>query len=320
MRPAVRSRAPTRRFISLCLFVVVLLTVSLAACGDEDGDAAAPSASPAEDVLAWVEGEPVTRADVDLVLAEARLAGETGDEEAALEEAIGRVLVRREAERLGIAVDAAALETRLGEIRDRVGGEGELATRLQTAAMTREQLRRGAEYGLLRERLRDHKFADRRATDEEVRRFYDENRATLFTEPAAVRLGSILFRGENAANGVAAKLRAGRPFDEMARRYSMDPESRANGGMLGWITASSLPADLAEALRDLEPGELSAVTEGPGGWYVLKLYDRRAARTRPFAEVEGDLRLELDRQRRLEALDGWLERERERAQIERAAD
>lgn len=305
------------RFVVLSIVAAVLLAAA-SACGDDGGGAVAPSASPAEDVLAWVEGEPVTQADVDLVLAEARLAGEAGDEEAALEEAIGRVLVRREAERLGVAVDAAALEARLGEIRDRLGGEEQLAARLLAAAMTREQLRRGAEYGLLRERLRDRKFADRRASDEEVRRFYDENRATLFTEPAAVRLGSILFRGEHAANGVWAKLRAGRPFDEMARRYSMDPESKANGGMLGWITVSSLPAPLADALRGLEPGELSAVTEGPGGWYVLKLYERRAARTRPFAEVEGDVRLELDRQRRLEALEGWLERERERVRIEHA--
>jgi len=315
----VRPRASARLLVVLSLLAAALLTASLTACGDEGG-AAAPSASPAGDVLAWVEGEPVTQADVDLVLAEARLAGETGDEEAALEEAIARVLVRREAERLGVAVGDAALEARLGEIRDRLGGEDALAARLQTAAMTREQLRRGAEYGLLRERLRDRKFADRRASDEDVRRFYDENRDTLFTEPAAVRLGSILFRGENAAKGVWAKLRAGRAFDEMARRYSMDPESKANGGMLGWVTVSSLPDPLAAALRGLEPGEVSEVTEGPGGWYVLKLYDRRAAQTRTFAEVEGDVRLELDRQRRLEALEGWLERERERVRIEREVD
>lgn len=319
MRLRVRPRVPSRPSLALLVALGLLVAVS-AGCGDEGGDAAVPSASPSpsEAVLAWVEGEPVTQADVDLVLAEARLAGETEDQDAALDAAIGRALVRREAERLGITVDDAALEARLGEIRDRLGGEDALTARLQTAVMTREQLRLGAAYGLLRERLRDQKFAGESAADEAVRRFYDENRETLFTEPAAVKLGSILFRGENAANGVAAKLRAGRPFDEMARRYSMDPESKANGGLLGWVEEASLPEPLAKAVQGLKRGELSEVTAGPGGWFILKLYDRRAAQTRTFAEVEGELRVELDRRERLQALEGWLERERERVQIERA--
>jgi foldase protein PrsA len=315
----VRSRTVQLR--SLVVLATLILSASVpAACGDGVGDATGTGASPSTggEILAWVEGEPVTQADVDLVLAEARLAGEAGDAEEALEDAIGRVLVRREAERLGITVDAAALEERLAAVRDRLGGEDALTARLQAAAMTREQLRLGAEYGLLRERLRDRKFADLSAPDEEVRRFYDENRERLFSEPAAVKLGSILLRGAAAAKGVAERLRAGASFEEMARTYSRDRLTKENDGMMGWIQVSSLPEPLARAIEGLERGGLSAATEGPGGWYLLKVFDRRAAKTRPFAEVEGELRLALDRQERLQALEGWLERERERVQIERA--
>jgi foldase protein PrsA len=309
------------------LIVLALVMAAVTACGgeaDDPVDAEDPieaTESPASEqpILAWVEGEPVTQADVDLVLAEARLAGEAEDEPAALEEAIGRVLLRREAERLRVRVGEDELEERIGAIRERVGGESELAARLLTAAMTREQLRLGAEYGLLRERLRDQKFADRVASDGAVRRFYDENRDTAFTTPAAVRLGSILFRGENAAKGVTAKLRRGKSFEDMARMYSRDPETARNGGMLGWVQASSLPDPLARAVEGLQRGELSGVVEGPGGWYVLKVFDRREAKTRTFAEVEGELRAEMDRRERLQALEGWLERERERVNIQRDA-
>jgi parvulin-like peptidyl-prolyl isomerase len=302
-------RSPARlRLAVLVLVVLGLSWAALAGCGDEtSGDAAdaVATASPqAEEILAWVEGEPITQADVDVVLAEARLAGEGGDQEAALEEAIGRVLVRREAERLGITVDDAALEERLGAVGERLGGEDALTARLQTAAMTREQFRQGASDGLLRERVRDQKFADRQVSDEALRRFYDENREQLFSEPAAVKLGSILFRGENAAKGVAGKLRAGKAFEDMARTYSMDPETKQNGGLLGWVTVSSLPEPLARAAEGLRRNEISEVVQGPGGWFVLK----------------GELRVELDRRERLQALEGWLERERERVQVERAGD
>ena len=316
--------SPRRCPVLLLLFLLALSLAVAAGCGDEPGgdaaDATASASPEAEEILAWVEGEPITQADVDLVRAEARLAGTSDEPEAALEEAIGRALLRREAERLGLAVDDAAVEARLDEIRERLGGEETLAARLQTAAMTREQFRLGAEYGLLRERLRDHKFAEHRVSDKALRRFYDENRDKVFTEPAAVKLGSILFRGENAAKGVAGKLRAGKSFEDMARTYSADPESAQNGGMLGWIQVSSLPEPLAHAAEGLKRGEVSEVFQGPGGWYVLKLYERRAAETKTFAEVKGDLRLELDRRERLQALEGWLERERERVRVERADD
>jgi parvulin-like peptidyl-prolyl isomerase len=315
----VRSR--TVKLPSLVVLAALILFAAVpGACGDGGGDATGTGASPspAGEILAWVEGEPVTQADVDLVLAEARLAGEAGDAEEALDEAIGRVLVRREAERLGITVNAAALEERLAAVRDRLGGEDALTARLQAAVMTREQLRLGAEYGLLRERLRDHKFADLSAPDEAVRRFYDENRERLFSEPAAVKLGSIFLRGVAAANGVAEKLRAGASFEEMARTYSRDRVTKENDGMMGWVQVSSLPEPLARAIEGLKRGELSPAIEGPGGWYLLKVFDRRAAKTRTFAEVEGELRLALDGQERLQALEGWLERERERVQIERA--
>ncbi len=135
-----------------------------------------------------------------------------------------------------------------------------------------------------------------------------------------MELGSILFRGVNAANGVAGQLRAGKSFEKMARTYSMDPETKQNDGMMGWVQVSSLPEPLARAAEGLKRGEVSGVVQGPGGWFVLKLYDRREARTRTFAEVEGELRIELDRRERLQALEGWLERERERVQVERVGD
>jgi parvulin-like peptidyl-prolyl isomerase len=314
----VRSRTAQLRSLVVLATLILFASVSAACGGGGDATSTGAAPSPGGEILAWVEGEPVTEGDVDLVLAEARLAGEAGDAEEALDEAIGRALVRREAERLGITVDAAALEERLAAVRDRLGGEDALTARLQAAVMTREQLRLGAEYGLLRERLRDHKFADLSAPDEDVRRFYDENRERLFSEPAAVKLGSILLRGAAAAKGVAERLRAGASFEEMARTYSRDRLTKENDGMMGWVQVPSLPEPLARAIEGLERGELSAATEGPGGWYLLKVFDRRAAKTRTFAEVEGELRLALDRQERLQALEGWLERERERVQIERA--
>ncbi len=311
-------RPVSLRLVGLAAAVLALLAclALLAACGG-DGDGGTTS-SPA--VLARVDGEPVTQADVDQVLAERRLAGQAVDTKkaakAALDEAIERVLVTREAERLGLSVGDADIRARIGEVRDRLGGADLLAAMLESVKMTQQQLRDGSSYGLLRDRLRDAKFPDVAAGDAAVRSFYERHRDEVFTEPAAVRLGSIAFRGINAANGVHEKLVKGAAFDEMARMYSVDPATKQSGGMLGWVRADSLPGPLAEAVARLEPGQLSDVVEGPGGWYVLKLYDRRAEQVTPFAKVEAALRKELDQRARLKELERWLERARGRAEVQ----
>lgn len=296
------------------VITLVLAFAGLSACGGAgDGE------DDASGVAAKVNGVPVTQDQIDDVRAEGRLAGEEKDAEAALEDAIGREILRQEAERLGLSVDTAAIDARVADVAERLGGEEALTQALEAAAMSPEQLRRGAEHGLLREALRESRFGDLAATDAAVRTFYREHRRDLFTEPAAVRLSSILVRVEDIADEVLAKLAEGAPFAELARIYSRDAESKNEGGMLGWITEESLPAPLAIAARDLERGEVSAPVGGPGGWYVLKLHDRREAEVRPFAAVEEGLRAELDLREQVRALDAWIAAELERATVEYVA-
>jgi parvulin-like peptidyl-prolyl isomerase len=308
-----RPRLAPRRWglgVVLVAALAVALAAGLAACGGSDGGGDGPAA------LAQVNGVPVTQGQVDDVRAEGRLAGDEKDAAAALEEAILREVLRQEAERLGVAVDEAAIDARVADVAERLGGDEALAQALETAAMSPEQLRRGAEHGLLREAVRERRFDDLTVTDAAVRSFYREHRDDLFTEPAAVRLSSILVRVEDVADEVLAKLAEGAAFAELARIYSRDAESKDDGGMLGWITEASLPAPLAAAARELQRGEISDPVGGPGGWYVLKLHDRRAATTRPFAAVEDGLRAELDLRKQVRALDAWIAAARERASVE----
>ena len=287
-----------------------LLIAGLSACGGADEPVAAAGA------LARVNGSPVTQAHVDDVRAEARLAGKDDDAEAALDEAIGRELVRQEAERLGLSVEDAAVDERVAAVTERIGGAEALAQALEGAAMSAAQLRRGAAHGLLRQKLRDERFGDLAASDTAVRAFYLKHLDDLFTEPAAVRLGSILLRTKHLATDLAVRIRAGEGFDELARMYSSDPESKNNGGMLGWVVDSSLPTPLRRAARALKKGAVSAPVEGPGGWFLLKLYGRRATEVRSFASVEGELRAELDLRKQIHALDRWIAAERKRAEVE----
>ena len=266
--------------------------------------------------MARVDGVEVTRADVDVNLAEARLEGRPIERSQALDEAVRRVLIRRAAARIGVTVDAAAVQAGLSALSVRSGGEAALDSALKTAGLTRDQLKAALAAGLLESGLADAKFPGVRAGSAAARSFYRRNADALFRSAAEVRLGKITMPGELIADKVAARLAAGAPFGATARRFSMDPQTRAQGGYLGWVSVLTLPPEVRSALAGLRAGDIAEPVRSSGRWQLFKLFGRRPARLTPFVEVAGPIRRELTRRRRATALDDWLARARERATVE----
>jgi parvulin-like peptidyl-prolyl isomerase len=288
------------------LAVVILAALAVVALAAACGGSSAPDASPSADhVVATVNGRPVRESAVQTVRAERRLVSEAGTRAGAVREAIDRELVRQEAERLGVAPDAGEVSSRLADITKQAGGDARLAATLERARMTTEQLRQSLEDGVLREALSDAKYQGVAASAAAVRAYYDRH-PDVFRQAAAVHLGAIIVSAERIAESAIARLQDGHPFDEVARQFSSDPESKANGGDLGWVLEGSLPPALRKAAAGLAKGEVSAPVAAFGRWYVLKLVDRRDAKTSTFADVRERLGSELTKQKRARALAAWL--------------
>jgi peptidyl-prolyl cis-trans isomerase C len=303
--------------LALAALAVLLGAAVLVACGDSGGDAGKKVASPASDpVVLDVDGRSIRQSVVDAVRAEFRLGGTSDTEARAEKEAVRRELVRREAERLGVTADAAEVAARRAAMVDQLGGEEALAAALKAVPMTDEQLRSGLTDGVLREALQNARFEDLTATTAAARDYYDGHRAT-FREPGSVHLWSIQVAAERIAENAIDRLESGRPFAEVARQFSADPESKAAGGDLGTVALASLPEPLREAVEGTPAGEVSEPVEGPGGWYVLKATELRRARTAPFPEVREQILSELTRRKRFVALDAWLDSARQAATVTR---
>ena len=289
--------------------------LSLMACGGGASQRSA-SPSPGPSVLALVDGIPLMQADVDALRAEARLAGTKDDEATARDQAIERLLVRRQAARLGVTVADSDLAARLAAIREAAGGEEALANALKAAGMTAGQLSQATRASLLQSALQDVMFADLKPGDGAVRAFYRKNRAALFTRPAEVRLRQITMPSKALALRVAGEIAGGTPFAAAARRYSMDPATRYEGGMVGWVSAPSLPEEVRKALAGVPRGGVSAPVWSFARWHLYKILDRRAAVIAPFTQVSSQITAELTRRVRAAALDEWAGRARKKATIE----
>jgi peptidyl-prolyl cis-trans isomerase SurA len=116
--------------------------------------------------------------------------------------------------------------------------------------------------------------------DEEVQAVIDKLNASKGTEE--YRVGEIFISATSVneqealakANQVFAALQQGSSFVGLARQVS-EASTQAVGGDLGWIRPEQLPEALAQAVRGMRPGMVSAPIRVQGGYSIVAVQDVR---------------------------------------------
>jgi parvulin-like peptidyl-prolyl isomerase len=191
-----------------------------------------------------------------------------------------------------------------------------LVSALERVPMTDAQLRSGLTDGVLREALQEVRYEDVTVSGAAAREYYDAHR-TAFRQTASAHLWSIQVAAERIAESALGRLREGRPWDEVARQFSTDPEAKAAGGDMGVVSLSSLPTPLRKAVEATRDGQVTKPVQGPGGWYLLKTAERTSGGVSPFSEVRQQITQELTRRKRFAALESWLDATRAKASVTR---
>ena len=79
-------------------------------------------------------------------------------------------------------------------------------------------------------------------------------------------------RLNHLADSLVGAIAKGSDFAELAKAFSEDTDSRANGGELGWFTAKDLPEDLADDVAGWSTvGEIRGPIVSTQGTHILKL-------------------------------------------------
>jgi hypothetical protein len=210
------------------------------------------------------------------------------------------------------------------EALDRLVERATLAAAARKAGLERDPETLAQIESLLIARLQEVRLAPQLAavkvSDEEVRARYDAQRESAFTQPATVRVALLWFntrgqqplvdryrprleqiRAEVIAGGDQFPAAAG--FGPLAVGNTEHRASRLNGGDLGWLDVSpgsdpwrKTVLDLASTLKN--PGDLSEITAGSDGLFLVRLVERRAAAVKPFESVSAEIRRSLVDQQR----------------------
>jgi len=76
------------------------------------------------------------------------------------------------------------------------------------------------------------------------------------------------------AEDVLAQLAAGADFPRLSASHS-DAPNAMQGGAFGWRASGKIPALYADALKPLQPGQVSPLLRSSNGFHILKLNDKR---------------------------------------------
>lgn len=245
-----------------------------------------------------------------------------------LDELINRELVLQEAS----AKPPAGLEEKVNaeyaRVEQQVGGAAEFEKALRESGLT------VAEY---RARLRDNFIVQgammglmangAEPTAAEVQEFYEKN-SERFRQPDLVRARHILVRvppnageDEKAAkraqiDALLVRVKAGEDFGALAKQFSEDPGSGANGGDLNFFPRGAMVPEFDLAAFSLETNQVSEVITTQFGYHILQVTDKKAARQVPLAEVQDDIGAHLKRQKGAESAQKHIAELRKTAKVE----
>jgi peptidyl-prolyl cis-trans isomerase C len=304
--------------------------------GASPSEPARPVPAQLPEVVAYVNGEPITGTDVETGISELEArAGQPvppGQRDQVvrdvLDQLIGYRLLIQETQERRTSVPEADVDARVAELRGQFPSEDAFLETLQLRQMTLDMLRTDARQSLQVDRLLETETGDGPpVTEEEITTFYEQNPAD-FQQDEQVRASHILLSFPEDADaatkdevrtraaGVLDLVRSGADFAGTATQYSDDPGSRPGGGDLGYFQRGQMVPSFEEAAFALQPAQISDLVESPFGYHIIQVTDRMPTRTIPLAEVRQEVQLFLEGRSRDLRMQAFVDALREQGQVD----
>ena len=94
------------------------------------------------------------------------------------------------------------------------------------------------------------------------------------------------------ADSLLQKAKNGTDFAELAKKYSDDKQSAAEGGVMNWFTPTNMVPAFAEAAFALKNnGDISEVIRTPYGWHIIKRLELRT--TQSFEKLRPEIETKI---------------------------
>lgn len=271
-------------------------------------------------VVAVVNDDIITLTQLNDAMAEInKTSKQKVNQQQALDDLIDRTLIQQEAKKMGITVSDAEVDNTINALKQKYNLQGsEMSEALKKQNMTEEEFREQWKYQLLTKKVLDRKLKGKIAvTDQEIRDYYTKNYGAI-DNIEEIRISQILMYNEDEAVKVADLAKSNKEdFADLAKRYSKDESSAANGGDLGFFKEGDLMDTLSNAVEGAKVGEVVGPVETPAGYHILKVTDKKSANEGIPESTKEEIKETLYNQKVQEMLQSYLNEIKETAYIDK---
>jgi|tagenome__1003787_1003787.scaffolds.fasta_scaffold20866976_2 foldase protein PrsA len=159
---------------------------------------------------------------------------------------------------------------------------------------------------LLSNKIRDKIVKGKdKVTDAQIQDFYNKNK-NRFAQPERRDLRIVLTKGVDKAKQAKAALDSGQSWSTVAKKYSIDQASKAQGGKLPAQAQGTLEKSLDSAVFQAKKGQLSGPVKTQFGYYVFVVDKIQKAQQQTLDQAKDTIRQTLASQNQQKALDKFV--------------
>ncbi len=307
---------PLTNLVAPALFLGLLFFGCSKKADEKRAETSAPTVTADAQVVATVNGDPITLAEF---LERFNRAGFKPDREAELEveeaflnRLIERKMLLQEAQRRRIKISPADIDARIEKISAEQGKD--IRQVLAELSIDYEKWKSDIWEDMMIERLLAHDVNRRVSVSQsEIRSYYEAN-PQEFEKPEQVRVRQIVVASEAEAQKVLQLVQApDADFSSIARKMSTAPEAD-KGGDLGYFAQGEMPAEF-NVVFGLSKGGISGIVKSPYGYHIFKLEDRRKAGKLSLENAHKEINEKLRRAKEDSRYNQWLKELRSRTKF-----
>jgi peptidyl-prolyl cis-trans isomerase C len=322
--------------VNRMLYVFLLLgVVSLVSLGC---DAAEPQANVDSQArkIATFEGGSVTQGELDEFAKQSGFGSLSRDDpqyKAAIQQImpqlVGIEIAKAYASEHNITASDKEVDQEIEKIKKQVGDQARSSSgqdlsnqeayeqALKQNNITEEELRDNIRENLPVQKVQEKVAGNAETTDEEIQKYYEQNKEAQFTTPEQRCVRHILFTKDQKqkAEDVKKQLEDGADFAKLAKQYSQDPGSAEKGGDLGCLGKGETVPPFEEAAFGAKEGEIVGPVKTQFGYHILEVTDTKPKQTRPLSEVEPQIKSQLASEEQSKAFSKWLDEQKKQRDV-----
>jgi parvulin-like peptidyl-prolyl isomerase len=302
------------KIFRLALLLCALVAVGLAGCG---GDEEVPA-----DAVAVVDGQQIARSDYEALLSQAKKSYKNqkrefpaaGSQEfqtlrnQAVQFLVQREQFEQEASDMDVDVTDKQIDARLEQIQKQYfgGDKKKYEKQLKEQGLSEKQVRNDIRAQIISEKIFEQVTKDVKVTDADIAAYYAKNKPQ-YSQPESRDVRHILVKTKKQADELYAQLQGGADFAALAKKYSEDTGSKANGGKLT-ISQGQTVAPFDKVAFQLKKNEISQPVKTEFGYHIIQpLSDEKAAKVTPLKDVKESIRQQLGQTKKNEAMTKWVD-------------